>query len=178
MPPEVQPNAKAKAKGAAAKAKAKGAAKAKRSYRPRLLGQQVTPPAVLAKTARMQAAMRARGGCSFLCPVCTYPRFIPIDANQKTVYSCAMPRVRVGDRSTIKCSFATTVDAWRSRTPTTRSYEIACETVVHDVVRDLDARCDAGEIPHEDFWPRLRRDLPDHSAQQERASQPSAAAPG
>ena len=93
----------------------KAAAKAKRSYRPRLCGKQVVPPAVLAKTAQRQAAMRARGGSCYSRPVCTYPRFVPLDANTKTVYSCAMPRVRLPGGDWYKCDFTTSANSWRLR---------------------------------------------------------------
>ena len=56
-------------------------------------------------------AVRALGGSCYSLPVCTYCGFIPLDANKKTVYSCAMPRVRLVEGSAITCSFATTVDA-------------------------------------------------------------------
>ena len=105
--------------------------------------------------------MRAKGGSCYLCPECSYPRFIPTDADNKTVYSFAMPKICLTDNSKVKCSFATTASAWRARTPATPEYELACQAVVNDVLKGVGERGENKEIPWKDFWPTVAKTLPE-----------------
>ena len=157
-------------KAAAAKAKAKAKAK----YRPRGIGTRVAPPALQARNEQRRLAVRARAGFLRICPACAYPRYVPSAAHCR--YACAMPSVQVANGDWARCDFRTTAQAWRRRPWASLAYESACKTIMPDVLRAVDARCEAGTLAWGAFWLTVQRELGDRIAAQLQPDPPAAAA--
>ena len=138
----------------------KAKAKAKRDYRPRATRVHGAPAALTRRVEQLGAAMRARPGSLRICPVCTYPRYLPDDAT--CIYACAMPRVRLPSGSWYTCSYKTTLEAWCRMPLSSAEYEEAYKAVVNDIICDTEARCNEGTLEYQHYWPEVRRQMAAH----------------
>ena len=77
-----------------------------------------------------------RPGELYLCPECSYPRYIPDDARARK-FRCAMPRVRLPGGHSFKCEFLTTASSWRYQHTTTPEHGEATKLVLEAAVCEV-----------------------------------------
>ena len=127
----------------------------KRLYRARSISVPAPAP-VRARIANRQAAMRSRPGKLYLCPLCSYPRYIPNAA--KCNYKCAMPRVRLPGGDWFQCLFTTKANSWRRQKKNTPEYEEAAKLVLEAAVCEVEAKEIAGTLDGT-YFGALKREI-------------------
>ena len=147
---------------ALAKAAAKAKGRAKRSYILRDQRVRAPPPAVSARSAQLLRDMRARPGRCYICPECSYPRFVPHEATCK--YCCALPRVRLPSGHWVNCKYRTTSSAWRRNPMASLAHETACKAVAQEIVLHVEAQCEAGLWEWSTYYPNIRREFAERTA--------------